>query len=67
MSEEQYEIQWLGFTPYLVYRTSQDDDFVVIELNEKQQQEVDYFQTIQYEESKNFAKEMLNKMKGGAE
>jgi len=62
-----YEIQWLGFTPYLVYRESQDNDFIVIELNEKQQQEVDYFLNMQHLESTRFAKEVLNKIKGGAD
>ena len=65
MSEEQYEIQWLGFTPYLVYRFSGDSDFVVIELDEKQQEQVDYFQTMQHIESTAFAKNMLDKIKNG--
>lgn len=63
MSEEEYSIQYLGFTPYLVYRLSGDEDFIVIELDEKQQDQVDNFQTKQYVEAEQFARDMLLSIK----
>ena len=59
MSEETYQIQWLGHQPYLVYQTPEFDDCIVVELTDAQVKAVEEFESRQYVEASNFAKSLL--------
>lgn len=59
MSDETYQIQYLGNTPYLVYQTGDMDDCVVIELTDAQQQAVEEFESREWQERVNFCKSLI--------
>ena len=59
MSEEKYEIQWLGHQPYLVYQTREFDDCIIVELTDAQVEAVKEFESRQYVGASNFAKSLL--------
>lgn len=60
MSEEIYEIQWLGHQPYLVYQNlNESDDCIIVELTEAQKQSVEEFEARQRIEKRNFAESLL--------
>lgn len=59
MTDEIYEIQWLGHEPYLVYQNfNESDDCIVIHLTDAQKQAVEEFESRQLLEKRNFCEQL---------